>query len=223
MVAHIEDGFCRNISQNRFVGLVQHKLIIRRILEQPELSRVVTDSHKADRMDGGIRLDEDGDPSSWPSLGKSASTECPSLPQIQEVDGKKGKGKVSDKDDANKQQQGNNAAKTVWGGKSAARLYPDSSSNASSPIFPSLPGAKATLPYRPAPSATKPDAAAATKVAASSAAAAAAAREAHIATSSTKGNMFHAHFWDPQDDAYDPERFYDIMYEHYICPFPDCE
>ena len=236
MIAHIEKGQCKKIDHNDLQGHIQHKKIIRSILEQPERTIGKAPSEKAKlrtqslQMDTAPRLD---DVALSPPLVAPKPTNGASSNVAKEMDGLGANlasiSLAASSSVSAAQQTGNKSSH-----EPQTKRQPNQASGPAKPKNNAPTNNKSSTGTTEANSDTvSTDKKQSSWTANSSTALFPKAKPTPVtddweATLEARQeqtqpqNMFRVRFWDPLSDDYNPDRFYDEEMEVYKCPIPDC-
>ena len=231
MIAHIEKGMCQKIDQDDFQGHIQHKKIIKSILEQPERT-IGKPPPAAATIPAMLPSPNPAEASQYPDLpgnGRHNSHEN-QLSGTKEEDGAANPeyAQTGAKENASEDMQslGSNLANisletnptnnrfaeaTTQSVNQSGSHKASSSANGNNSNPPSTTwGANASTSLFPKAKATPltQDWEA--------------TLERDHARAAQPRNMFRIRFWDPLSDDYDPEQFFDAAEQRYNCPIPDC-
>jgi hypothetical protein len=192
---HLEEGHCHRISAIEFKGYLQHKGIIKKLLEDPTLLEKMKEkdmhswyeSARDDSTAGGVSLLECNDEDiTWDEelIEPTRPTIAPSMP-------------------ANKQTwpslNNTNALTKAMGDLSMKKADVGAwgTGNTSKELFPAATATPATDEWQK--------------------------RTQDLEAQNSKSNILSFQFWNPNHQDFDPNRFYDPIIEQHCCPFPACD
>ena len=252
MIAHIEKGLCKKIDQDDFQGHIQHKKIIRSILEQPE--RTIGKAPPARTAPAELPSPIPAEACQYPKLASnqnggygnpdSGSSDIGSAANLETI-------QTRTQEDAsdNIQRLGSNLANvslTTSSEEANGTQHANKPTNESTRnphqtestkngsldtiAKSNLSSANKTANFNGGNSSNPPSswkANASTSLFPKAKVTPLtqdweATLERDHARAAQPRNMFRVRFWDPLSDDYDPEQFFDAATERYKCPIPDC-
>ena len=231
MIAHIEKGMCQKIDQDDFQGHIQHKKIIKSILEQPE------------RTIGKPSPAAATTPAVLPSPNPAEASQYLTVVGNNQYNSHESQLSVTKEDDGaanpesaqtgakenvseNMQSLGSNLANISLETNSTNNSFAEAATRSNNQSN-SHKASSSVINNNSNPHSTTWGANASTSLFPKAKATPLtqdweATLERDHARAAQPRNMFRIRFWDPLSDDYDPEQFFDAAEQRYNCPIPDC-